>query len=616
MRTANKLTWVVCLLFPVFVQAQPQVPPSFSFCGVELRLTSGARARVQDQINKIHASPAHFNEMVQRAQIYLPFVREGFEDQGVPVDLIYMTIQESALKGDAVSSSQAVGFWQFKEGAGKEMGLLINRQVDERKHIFRASQASAAYLAKINLDFNNWLYAVLAYYEGPTGAIPHTDPQYYGARSMTLDRDFHWYVLKVIAHKLAYAPYVEGPALTPFYLQPFSTRGETQVEALFRAHDLDPETFFAFNPWIEDRRFLPGGYEFTYYVPTPSEAYAGHLPDPNKGGPILQTAPTQPISDLTRLLPAGEEVWAEVPPPDAGELSSASGHGAPQHTRPSGGLDRLKDRGNDLDKDLPAEKQSSVIHVALPLATAPSDFIQIPLEEDPGYRDLYMLYHGRHTLEYLADDLDLSVKKLRHWNGLKSHQNPQPGQILYLQPPKKTPFHLVEQGESLIEIARRYKKSIRQLQKKNRMEISDLSIYEGQKLFVKKKKGKKALAEILVWEALLPAKPAPIGVEESYQEEGVDEGFAPTPEPSLPPAAPGLSGPGTQQPEEVWKIETVWVEHLVGNGETLWSISRMYGTKVGIIQRINGLNPDQGISPGQTLRILARKSLLDQLSRP
>jgi hypothetical protein len=69
-----------------------------------------------------------------------------------------MLLQESALIPDAVSTSKAVGFWQFKDFTAIEMGLRVDREVDERMNIASSSRAAARYLKKNNTFFNNWLY--------------------------------------------------------------------------------------------------------------------------------------------------------------------------------------------------------------------------------------------------------------------------------------------------------------------------------------------------------------------------------------------------------------------------------------------------------------------------
>jgi membrane-bound lytic murein transglycosylase D len=153
------------LLFCVSIslKALPDVPEKLTFCNIELSLDHEARATIAETVEKLQKSKVYFQAMTDRANIYLPFVSEAFQLRGVPQDLKYIVIQESALVGDAVSSSNAVGFWQFKTESAKEAGLTIDNDVDERKHIFLSSLAAAKYFYTIAKWYDNYLYAVIGY---------------------------------------------------------------------------------------------------------------------------------------------------------------------------------------------------------------------------------------------------------------------------------------------------------------------------------------------------------------------------------------------------------------------------------------------------------------------
>ena len=157
---------------------------------MQLTLSPKAKERAQEIVDQLHASPKSYEELVQRSHLYMPFIQEALEIVGVPDDLKYLAVVESWLKGDAVSKSNAVGFWQFKDFTAREVGLLINQQVDERKHIFRSSIGAGRYLYGLNQQFGNWIYAIIGYNRGGRGAIPFTDTRYYGKNKMTIPGRF------------------------------------------------------------------------------------------------------------------------------------------------------------------------------------------------------------------------------------------------------------------------------------------------------------------------------------------------------------------------------------------------------------------------------------------
>ena len=83
------------------------------------------------------------------------------------------------------------------------MGLKINRDVDERMHIATATRAAAMYIKQHNREFNNWLYALLAYNEGRGGARKLLQQRYLGAKSMTVGKKAHAYIIHFLAYKVA-----------------------------------------------------------------------------------------------------------------------------------------------------------------------------------------------------------------------------------------------------------------------------------------------------------------------------------------------------------------------------------------------------------------------------
>lgn len=98
---------------------------------------------------------------------YFPIMEEVFDRNGLPVELVYLTVVESALNPFAVSPAGAAGLWQFMLPTGRSMGLTINSLVDERFDVYKSSEAAAHYLKQLYGLFDNWLLAIAAYNCGP-----------------------------------------------------------------------------------------------------------------------------------------------------------------------------------------------------------------------------------------------------------------------------------------------------------------------------------------------------------------------------------------------------------------------------------------------------------------
>lgn len=244
--------------------ANTGVPQKMKFADLNLSLNNGARNYIADFIAKLKKSPTYFNKLVDRAALYMPMVDQAFDEVGTPTDLKYIIIQESSINGDAVSKSGAVGYWQIKEPAAREVGLTINKYVDERRHIYRSSFGAASYFKQINTEFDNWIYAVIGYNRGPVGALDYIDKREFGSKSLTLTQHTHPYALKALAFKLTFENAIlERPSSE--HLQMLSTKGESQVKKLAATHGMSLDEFKSYNRWIKGDR-LPQGNTFQYIV--------------------------------------------------------------------------------------------------------------------------------------------------------------------------------------------------------------------------------------------------------------------------------------------------------------------------------------------------------------
>ncbi|MCZ0933158.1 MAG: lytic transglycosylase domain-containing protein [Oligoflexia bacterium] len=103
---------------------------------------------------------------LKRSYRYFPLMKRIFNSQGLPKELVSMSLVESSLSPQAVSSAQAVGYWQFIKSTGLEFGLKINHWIDERQDFEKSTQAAADYLQKLHLEFEDWLLAMSAYNMG------------------------------------------------------------------------------------------------------------------------------------------------------------------------------------------------------------------------------------------------------------------------------------------------------------------------------------------------------------------------------------------------------------------------------------------------------------------
>lgn len=99
---------------------------------------------------------------------YIPIFEEALDYYGLPLELKYLPVIESALEPKAKSSAGAVGLWQFMLATGKRYDLKVNSLIDERQDPYKSSWAAARYLRDLYKIYRDWNLVIAAYNCGPT----------------------------------------------------------------------------------------------------------------------------------------------------------------------------------------------------------------------------------------------------------------------------------------------------------------------------------------------------------------------------------------------------------------------------------------------------------------
>lgn len=207
--------------------------------------------------------------MLGASNFYMPIFEEALEAYGLPLELRYLPIIESALNPTAVSKVGATGLWQFMLATGKQYGLNVNSLVDERRDPIKSSYAAANYLSDLYKVFGDWTLVIAAYNCGPENvnkAIHRSNGEKdYWKIYPYLPRETRGYVPAFIAANYIMTYYCEHnicPMTTrlPAKTDTVMVRKNVHLEQVAQVCNIDMEQLTALNPAYR-RGMVPGATE-------------------------------------------------------------------------------------------------------------------------------------------------------------------------------------------------------------------------------------------------------------------------------------------------------------------------------------------------------------------
>ncbi|GAB3201681.1 hypothetical protein GCM10027293_24980 [Pontibacter aydingkolensis] len=401
------------------------VPKNVYFADVQLRISDGAQQEIQKKVDALHRNQTYFKIKVDLANAYFPIIERVFKEEGVPDDFKYLALQESGLIGDAVSTSNAVGYWQFKKEAASDFNLRMDNVVDERRHIIEASRGAALYFKRSNKNYDNWFTSLLSYYLGYTGVQTYSKPADKGSKKLDVTEKSHPYVITFLAHKIAYDNFVgrEKPVVSLRELRATPGQSLTDIALSTKTDYAELEKY---NKWLLGNK-IPSDKDYYVIVPVRN----------NETGLVASAN-----------VPAAKE---EKP------VAKSTPSAAPQQTAAAAtvvkrnGLNALIARPNDTKDKLALQAGISTrkflkyndLHNFDEIVAGSAYYI----EQKKTIADAeYHVVQPGENMQLISQHYGIRLNYLRYKNRMAKNEVPVPGRVLWLQKrrPSTTPVEVKE----------------------------------------------------------------------------------------------------------------------------------------------------------------------------
>ena len=216
--------------------------------------------------------------MIKRANKFFPKIEKILKEEGVPDDFKYLALIESGLE-NVTSSAGAKGFWQILRTTGRELGLEVNSNVDERYNVELATRTACAYLKKAKERLGTWTLAAASYNRGMAGIqrllYKQQVDNYY---DLLLGTETKRYIFRILAVKAI----VEAPQRYGFFIDEAQMYAPleyktvkvdtaiTNIASFSKQMGVNYKTMKLYNPWLLQNH-LNNKSRKLYHIALPTE---------------------------------------------------------------------------------------------------------------------------------------------------------------------------------------------------------------------------------------------------------------------------------------------------------------------------------------------------------
>ena len=254
------------------------IPDSLTFAGEPVPVN---RFDIREALDRELLVNSYFHSqtlrLIKLVPRYFCVIEPVLKAKGIPEDFKYLAVAESGLNPRAVSPAGAVGLWQFMRTTGRDFGLEINNQVDERYHIQKSTLAACNYLLSAYKKFGSWSMVAASYNAGMAGVERQMERQksssYY---DILFNQETSRYLFRIMALKLI----LEDPEAYNFVVREEEKYPVVPTKEVVIDGKIDNFADFAieqginykllkdFNPWLRDN-FLTNERKKIYNIEIP-----------------------------------------------------------------------------------------------------------------------------------------------------------------------------------------------------------------------------------------------------------------------------------------------------------------------------------------------------------
>ncbi|MCF8323915.1 MAG: LysM peptidoglycan-binding domain-containing protein [Leadbetterella sp.] len=586
------------LIYPIFflaiAQTQvsiPEAPKKVEFANILIELNPEALKALNAEITSLLTPQNKFLEQkLERMQWYFPIIEKILEEEDIPEDMKYIAVLESSLLPEAISSSNAVGFWQFKEATAKEVGLKVDNKQDDRKNVFLSTKAAALYLKRHNLIFKNWLSCMMAYNMGVEGASDKINPEWSFASEVKFDENTDPYLIKALAHRIAFEHRLNRLKDSPKKFVEYATKGKSLAEIAVEL-TIDITELRKYNPWLyapnipEDKPYkvlvlsrIEDVEEITNKIQKRVDANKIDVGFPQlKRITMVSTSPDDPVyyeinGKKGILAQSGEEV---------AQLS----------TKAKMKIGKFLSYNDMTDKDL--TKEGSIYYLQKKSKKAATQFHTV---------------HGEQTLWDVSQIYGVGLKYLLKYNRMKKSERLQPGRVIWLQKtrPKNEPIEVIKEAieeEDKLPIREDYTKKEEVVFNVPPVIKEKTEVIEKPKEIIKETPKEIKTETVVDSPKTEVSKKSEIVKTEKPIVDTKSDGLKVNDDLFVPKNTSVTKPPIVTTSETKSTTKVVNTKHMVKPSETMFSIAKRYNLSVDELRKMNNMSSTATLKANQLLTI-------------